>query len=540
MMRSSLVRIGLAFAVAGAGSAALPGFSSALAARPATYTIGEYILPAQMSNINPFLTTGNWSPLFQYLFNPLFYFNSVNGKIYPQLAATYGSWSNGQKTYTVHLNPKARWSNGLPLTAADVVYSYEILKNPALDPYDLWSHLASVSGHGHTVVFRLKSAFPELINYLTTVYIVPKAQWSKAGNPAQNLNLHPIGTGPFELYAYHAGSNIVLKPNPHSLLGRPHIGYLNIEMYANAETVTLALKKGQIKTTEGTIAMPSLPSLLKTKTNRLQKYPGLGNFGVFMNTKLPGLDNVYVRRAIQSAIHHQALITQGELGGVFRANQGWMPPVFHAYVNRTVFQSPLYRFNLARARQDLRRAGYRLGARGIMEKHGKPLAFTYYEAAGAPAQEKEASMIQGWLKQVGIATTPRLVTWPELTSLASTGRYQLLQDGFGVPPDPVAAMSSMFAGSATAPIGKATPGLNYTRFNDPRLNRLLAEAAAATAVSRRIQLLDQAQRIIAQAAPVALMYNLGAHIVYRSRSFTGYLTTFPVTSAYSMISIRPR
>ncbi len=538
MVRSLLVRIGLAIGVA--AGAALPNWPGAEAARPATYTLGEYILPAEMSNINPFLTTGNWSPLFQYLFSPLFYFNSVNGKIYPQLAAAYGSWSQNKMTYTVQLNPKARWSNGRPLTAADVVYSYEVLKNPALDPYDLWSHLASVSGHGRTVIFRMKSVFPDLINYLTTVYIVPKAQWSKAGNPAQNLNLHPIGTGPFELYAYHAGSNIVLKPNPYAFLGHPHIGYLNIEMYANAETVTLALEKGQIKTTEGTIAMPSLPSLLRTKTNRLQKYPGLANFGVFMNTKLAGLNNVFVRRAIQSAIHHQALITQGELGGVFRANPGWMPPVFHPYLNRSVFQSPQYRFNLARARQDLRRAGYQMGPQGIMEKHGKPLAFTYYEAVGAPAQEKEASMIQGWLKQVGIATTPRLVTWPELTTLASTGRYQLLQGGLTMPPDPVAAMSSVFAGSSTAPIGKATPGLNYTRFNDPRLNRILAEAAAATTVARRISLLDQAETIIAQAAPVALMYNVGAHIVYRTRRFTGYLTNFPVTSAYSMISIRPR
>lgn len=538
MTRKSWFRMAAAAGMAaGLATATLP---VANAASASTFTLGDYILPAQMTNINPFLRTGNWSPLFQYVFSSLYYFNLKTGRVVPQLASGFGTWSANRLTYTVHLNPRAKWSNGAPVTASDVIYSYDVMKNPALDPYDLWAHLQSVTGSGDTVEFHLKASFPDLASYLTTVYIVPKAQWSKAGNPAQNLNLHPIGSGPFELYAYHQGSNIVLKPNPYSFMGHPHFQYLNIVMYANAETVTLALEKGIIKTTEGTIAMPSLPTLLRTPTNRLQKFPGLDNFAVFMNTKVPALQNVWVRRAIQSAVDQEALITKGEEGGTFRANPGWMPPVFHHYVDQAVFHNPAYGFSLKRARADLKRAGYRPGAGGIMEKGGKPLTLTYYEASGAPAQDKEASMIQGWLKDVGIDVTPRLVTWPELASLASTGSYQLLQDGFAMPPDPVAAMASMFSGSATAPIGKATPGLNYTRFNNPRLNRLLAQAAVTTSISQRTRLLDQAQVIVANQAPVALMYNDGNHMVYRTGHWTGWPTNYPVNSAYAMLAIRPK
>lgn len=516
---------------------ALPGTANAA---PVTYTLGDYILPAQMTNMNPFLTTGNYGPLFQYLYNPLFYFDPVTGSIVPELASSHGSWNAKRTTYTVHLHSGAKWSNGRSITASDVIYSYDVLKNPALDPYGLWSHLSGVSGSGDTVVFHLKSSFPDLINYLTTVYIVPKSQWSQAGNPATNRNLHPIGSGPFTFYAYHPGSNIVLKANPRSVIGRPHITYLNIEMYANAETVTLALERGSINTTEGTIAMPSLPTLMRNKTNHLQKFSGLSNFGVFMNTKAIGLSNVYVRRAIQAAIDQPALISKGELGGVFKANPGWLPTTFHPYVNASVYSTSKYRFSLARARADLRKAGYVRGANGIMQRHGHPLHFTYDEASGAPAQEKEASMIQGWLKQVGIATTPQLVTWPELASLASSGNYQLLQDGFTMPPDPVESMSAMFAGDETAPIGKATPGLNYTRLDNPRLNSILAQAAATTSRPLQITLLQEAQTLVANEAPVALMYNLGAHVVYSTAHFTGYSSKFPVDSAFSMISLRAK
>lgn len=535
-------RKGLIVALAVATSIFAVPFTGSVRAHAATqsvYTLGEYFLPAQMSNMNPFLQTGNWAPLFQYIYNQLFYFNPVSGKLQPELA-TRGQWSDNYKVYNVTLSAKAKWQNGAPLTAADVVYTYNVLKNPALDPYGLWNYLQSVTGHGNVVTFKTKAPFPGLPNYLSTVYIVPSAIWKKAGNPATNLNLHPIGTGPFAFVAYHAGTNIVLQKNLHSFMGVPKIDLLNIMMYSNAQSVTLALQRGDIQTTEGTIAMPSLPQLLAAKTNLLQKFPGLGNFAVFMNTKAPNLDKVDVRLAIAAAINHQALITKGELGGVFAGNPGWMPPTFKSDLNTGVMNSPQYGFSITRARSLLKKAGYSLGSNGIFEKAGKPLSFTYYEAAGAPAQDKEASMIQGWLKQAGIATTAKFATWPELTQIASSGNFDLVQMGITVPPDPLAAMASVFSAKATAPVGKTTPGLNYTRFTNPQLDRLLQQAAQTFNPQVEAGLLQKAQAIVAANAPFAIMYNIGGHVVYRTDSFIGYNTKYPVFSVWSLIGVHPK
>ncbi len=533
-MRGFTSRIGV-ISVAALLAMAMPLGSAIQAASPVTYSMGDQIVPAQMANMNPFLQTGNWPSLFRYIYNTLFYFNPVNGRLVPQLAAK-GQWSDHYLKYTVTLKQGAKWQTGAPITASDVVYTYDVLKNPLADPYGLWNSLRSVSGHGQQVTFTLKHMLLGLPAYLSTVYIVPRSAWIHAGNPVDNLNRHPVGSGPFEFVQYRPGANIVLKRNPHSVMGVPKIQYLNIIMYSTAEADSLAEQKGIVANTANGIAMPAIPTLLKNPNNHLQKFPGLMNFGVFMNTKRPGLNNVDVRLAIASAIDHQALITKGELGGVFRANPGWLPSIFKQYLNRKVFSSPAYRFNLSRARNLLHKAGYKMGANGYMQKNGHILDFTYYEASGAPAQEKEASMIQGWLKQIGIKTQLRLATWPELTQLASSGQYDLLQDGFVLPPDPLSAMSSMFSSAATAPLGKNTPGLNYTRYTNPKLDQIFARIAATTDPATLRSLYDQAQSIIAQSAPIALMYNVGDHMVYSTRQFVGYDTQYPLNSPYGLLS----
>ena len=502
------------------------------------YPMGDVILPSQMSNINPFQLTGNWQALFQYLYDPLYYFDPVNGSLVPDLAAQ-GKWGASGTTYTVTLNNKATWQNGTPVTAADVVYTFGVLKSyPAADPDAIWSHLASVTGSGHTVVFHLTSPYRTLPNLLSQVYIVPKAIWQQYANPLNVANMHPVGSGPWELQSYQSGVAINLKPNPHYFLGAPKLAGLSIAMYENSTSLTLDLEKGVIDTTAG-LAMTSLSTLLSDKSNKFQLYPGLDTYQVLENNQVAGLDNVDVRHAIQLAINQKFLIQQAELGGVVRQNPGWLPPAFGNYVNKATYDGPSATYSPAQAKALLKKAGYHMGPNGIMQKNGRPLTFTYYEQSAAPAQDKEGQLIEGWLNDIGIGTTTRLVTGPELTSLASTGNYQLMQTGVFIPPDPVASLISFLGSASTAPSGEAAPGLNYSRFKSPELDRLLSEAASTLSTATRTRLLDQAQQVIAAASPVAVMYDSGGHSVYRTDQFTGYDTKFPIPSPWSLDTVVP-
>jgi peptide/nickel transport system substrate-binding protein len=105
-----------------------------------------------------------------------------------------------------------------------------------------------------------------------------------------------------------------------------------------------------------------------------------------------------------------------------------------------------------------------------------------------------------------------------------------------MPPSPTLAICSVFAGNRTAPVGTATPGLNYTRFNNAQLNNICRQLSLGAATKRQA-LFQQAQTILAEQAPVAIMYNIGGHVVYRTDRWTGWDPHYPVSSVFSIIHV---
>ncbi|WP_435164243.1 ABC transporter substrate-binding protein [Paenibacillus glycanilyticus] len=504
------------------------------------YHLGETVNPEQVTNFNPFLATGNWAPFFDYVFDPLYYFNPVKGELVPRLAEGEGTWSADNKTYTVKLNMNAKWQDDTAFSIDDVLYSFNTLKDyKVLDRYQLWGdgRLQEVTAQdSDTVVFKLSNTFPSLPFYLSTVYIVPKHQYEKE-DPSQFLNKQPIGTGPFQFKSINE-SAIVLDKNADYFLGSPNIDQLFVDRFNNSSTLTLALEKGDVQGSTGTVAMPSVPKLLENPVNKLQVYPGLNTFSVIMNNEKPGLNDTAVRRAIQIAIDRKSLIEKGESNGVFPANPGFLSSVFSDMADSGLIDNPSYAYNVNEATKLLESVGYKKNGKGIYEKDGKPLSFTYHMAANAPAQNKEGAMITEWLKSIGVETTVKLVTWPELTKLLMSGDYELLQNGIQTPPDPQAQLE-IFHSKMTAPTGENTPGLNYMRFRDSEVDQWLDEASSADAGKRK-ELYGKIQSRISEQAPVAVMYNVGGHIPYRVDQFTDYNEDLPVTSALSLMQIKKK
>lgn len=503
------------------------------------FHLGETINPEQVSNFNPFLVNGNWQGLFEYIYEPLFYFNPVQGELMPVLAEELGTWSEDQKTYTVELLDDVVWHDGQEFSAEDVLYTFHALKeHKVLDQYQIWSdkRLNEVTADGNTITFKLNEKFPSLPFYLSTVEIVSKHSFD-GEDPSTHLNKEPIGTGPFKYKSVNE-SAIILEKNADHHSHVPTIDELVVNRFNNASTLTLSLEEGSIDASTGTIAMPSIPKLLENSAAKMQVYPGLNVFSVIMNNERPGLDDEAVRRAIQLAIDRTTLIEKAEMNSVFPANPGFLPKVFNEMVDDALFENDAYQFNIEQAIQVLEEAGYTKNTNGIFEKDGKELAFTYNMASNAPAQNKEGTMITQWLQEVGIKTTVKLVTWPELTKLAMSGNYDLLQNGIEFPPDPQAALE-VFHSKMTAPEGENTPGLNYMRFSDDDVDQWLDEASVADETTRQ-DLYKKVQNRIAEQAPVAVMYNVGGHIPYRVDNFTNYNEDVPVYSAISLSQVEPK
>ena len=295
-------------------------------------------------------------------------------------------------------------------------------------------------------------------------------------------------------------------------------------IYNSSSNLTLALLKGEVDgAAGGTIAMSSLPKFRQKEYAQLDIYTGVGNFSVVMNHENEFLSDVNVRKAMAMAINQTELISKGEYDGVFPTSISWLPDLFGEYVNKKAQDS--LKFNLDAAKKVLEDAGYTKSNDGIYQKDGKRLSFTYHSASGAPAQQMEASMIQQWLLNLGIEMKPKLATWTQLIQLAQTGKFDLIQIGISFPPDPYAAINSCFNSSMTSIIGEPTSGINYFRYRNDEMDKLLSLATIETDEKKLIQYFYDMQDILAEDYVFLPMYNSSGHIpYYDGKNVTGWQT----------------
>lgn len=124
-----------------------------------------------------------------------------SGAATPWLASSY-TWGNGNKTLTFTMRPGVKWSDGKPLTAADVVFTFQLIKKyPALDLNSAWSVLSSVVQKGsNQAVFTFKTAAVPYFYYIAgQTPIVPQHVWASIKDPVTYKDPKPIGTGGFEM-----------------------------------------------------------------------------------------------------------------------------------------------------------------------------------------------------------------------------------------------------------------------------------------------------------------------------------------------------
>jgi peptide/nickel transport system substrate-binding protein len=501
-----------------------------------TLIIGEFIQDAHMAAKNPFFPANTNDTVLDLLYDHLMFFNPILGELEPELAIGY-EWSSDFLTLTFTIRSGSVWHDGKPVTADDVAFTYNVLKQaPTTDRFSLWSRLSSVTAEGNKVIFKLSQTFTSLPLYTSDIYIVPKHIWEALPSIPEERNASPVGSGPFQWVAYNMGTDIQFKANKSYWRGAPKVDSFIIRIYNSSANLTLGLLRGDVHATAGTFAMPNMTEFLSKPNAKMQKYAGLNNYMVIMNLENEMLADPAVRRAMRMAINTTDLIVRGEYNGVFPTSIGFLPSLFGELQSENAKKPMVY--DPAAAQKILTDAGYSKGQDGIYQKGGKRLSFTYHNASGAPAQQMEAGMIQQWLLNIGIEIIPRLATWAELTQLLQTGRYMLLQNGISFPADPHAALNTSFHSSRTAPTGQTTPGTNYFRYRNRQVDALLDEVSSVVDPAKQKELYGKIQDILIEDAPFLPMYNVGGHNPYYDGGrYSGWAEDAPIFSSRAVINI---
>lgn len=338
--------------------ASTPGASQAKTTSSAVPHTLVVDLAAAPSNLDPGLQYNQESyTVYRNIFDQLLTNNPKTFAIEPDVATSWKAVSPTKWVFTIRKG--IRFTNGALLTPADVAYSLDRILNPSFTSPQApnFADVKTVSASGNQVIITTTQPDPVLLGNLTTLSIVPKAYIVAHGNAY--FNLHPVGSGPYELKNWVQGSTVSLVKNPHYWGKNPVFPEVKFRAVPSEATMVSDLQSGVAD-----VAFPITPDqasviqsnatlhLLTTPTDRVAY--------LAFNTDQAPTNNGLVRQAITHALNISVMIKTLEQGYARRVNST-LTPIGFGYDASL----PNYTYNPGLAKNLLKQAGY----------HGTPLVF---------------------------------------------------------------------------------------------------------------------------------------------------------------------
>jgi peptide/nickel transport system substrate-binding protein len=517
------------------------------------YTSGTaYAAP---SNWNP-LDEGNFATGAQGLiYEPLFLYDPVKNSYDPWLALSSSGWSG--TTYTINVRSGVKWSDGQPLTGADVAYSINLARTNPNDPFA--SNVASVasataSGNTVTVTFKGAPGYTEWQDYLWKAPVLPEHIWSRLSASAQitGANAHPVGTGPMTLLTYNA-TEVAYQANPSwwatSALGLSFKFKYLVDVVNGSNNVELgALTSGQVDWSNN--FLPGINQLMggiggygfKTFYSSSPYMLSASTVWLEPNTTKAPMSNVNFRKALAYGINPAQIVSSVYTGITRAASPTGLLPTLNSYYDQSAISRYGYSYSPALARQYLARSGYS-GQTITLEV---PDGWTDWMAG--------IQVISQELNAIGIKVQPVYPQDPARNADLTSGNYDLaLDNNASLDSTPWSYFQRVYA----LPIARQqTAQLNWERFSSPKDWALVQQAGATplTDTAKLTSIYGQLETDFLQQLPEIPVWYNGAWFQGSTKYWTNYAASgssdeaTPVmwggylgamTTVYALAALRP-
>ncbi len=436
------------------------------------------------------------------------------------LAASYAVSSNGLAC-TVVLKSNLEWSNGAPITAADVIATDTFaLSSQASDP-TLAAALrgVKVSGALSTVTFTLPAPRASFAATLTQLPILPLGGLSEpALVSATEHPTTPMPTsGPYDVQST-AALAVVLQPNPHAEV-HPAIKSYELRLFVTFHDAAYAFSQGSIGALLATTP-EELATLQHVKGAQAESMTTPQFVDLMFNERVPALADSVVRHAIGIAIDRSAVVAGALAGrggviqtGPYSVGIPWIGPPAIEAISPTVAASVL------------QANGWVPGTSGVRQRGSAELAFTLSVPSLNPLP-LVADEVARQLAAIGVQVTVDVVA-PQnfLTGTLDSGRFQLAIDAWSPVPDP--DVSAFWRSNAAPPHGYNVSGGTPDPFLDAALDTL-AQSIDRTA---RITAAAQVAALVADDAPAVFLYTPRVSMVFGSPAPTAPIPSIGAESA---------
>jgi peptide/nickel transport system substrate-binding protein len=434
-------------------------------------------------NFDPRIATDVTSQrLFMLMFSALVKKNSQSS-VDPDLALRWDI--PDPQTYIFHLRRDARFHDGRPVGAKDVVYTFRSILDGTVRTAKLGTYriIESVTApDDYTVVFKLKEPFSPFLFNLTRggIGIIPDGAGADfATNPKG-----PIGSGEFAFVHYVQDGEVLLKRNGEYYGNKPNVEFVRFKIIPEAIVRALELRKGTVDFALNVLPPDMIEALREDKNLEVMDADGTNYQYLAFNLRDPVFSDIRVRKAIAHAIDREAIVKY-LLRDQARIATGVIPPNNWAYEPNVA----TYPHDPERARDLLREAGH------------TNLSFTYSTSQDETGR-LVASVLQEQLGKVGITMNIRSNEFATFYNDIISGNFQAYSQrwiGGNTEPD----IFNLIFHSKMTPIN----GANRGYYSNPDVDRLVEIARQEVDIGKRRQAYSRVQQIVAEELPyVSLWY----------------------------------
>ncbi len=483
------------------------------------------------------------------LYETPFMMNMLTGELEPLVCDSYEV--NEDNSITVKVNEKAHFNDGTPLTAHDVVYSYELGNKYDINWTAYWTnidHIELVDDYTFTI-YQKEDAVntPNVLDSLQIVSVLPSAIWTEIEEDAgydimkirEFLNLEdPVASGCYKIHNITETGVYMIRDDNYWGVERfgklPAPKYLANLIYKSNDLLATAFENNEVD-----FAQAFIPAI----DEMMERNPAIGTYlsespyhveggmvtAVF-NMTVPGLDNVDVRRAIAYAINYD-MVGQLAMSGytkevvpILALTNG----VEDKYVDIESLQDMFWSYDIDKANEILDGIGAERGADGIrVLPDGTRLSFTIQSGYGWTDWNAAAEVISQSVRDAGIEIICEMPESAVFMSNRQTGDFQITLNIPGEnprPSQPWYRYRDVLSSEFLAPIGEIAFG-NLGRYENEEVTALINELPGATEEEDLIRLHTEINRIYLEDIPVIpIMYRPFQFYEFNTTYWTGFPT----------------
>ena len=462
---------------------------------------------------------------------------TAHGDNIAALASDLPKISSDSMTFTFKLRSGLKWSDGQPITADDVAFTYNLIVSPDTKGFvsryraQLGPYIQSVTATDQqTVVFQMSKVLANFQDTHCRYGILPKhilgSVDPKALNTHDYFRAPTCASGVFKFNRWDKGQQVVLDRNPNYWAGQSNLDQYIFKVVTDAVVLAQQLKTGELDVGnpdpsqfDNVKAANNLTTLAfpRPSWDYYQFQLGAGTKGATL------FGDKNVRKALHSALDRTAIAKAAYFGQAQPADSV-EPPTTWAF-NPGV--NPKYPYDKAKAEQLLDAAGWAKGSDGVRAKNGVRLSFELNTNSGNNVRQTLIQIMQQQWHDIGVEATPRPIAFQTLVNaIRNTHAFDVILIGiaFGdTDPDQTTLWTTSGIGSG---------GLNGMQYSNAQVDQLMAQALTTTDRSKRKPLYFQIQDILADELPAPILtvpfslwginnrvknFNTGPYNIYNAR-----------------------